>query len=173
MSVTKSSGGSAALRPMARSNAHALKVEPSGQAANLSAVALYRLAGLMEEGRLRGRVCLRDRRLLTISAWLRCNGGAPVVPSAVPQPEILRIWATADAENVRSHKVLERLGLHREGVLPMATYRPNIGGQPRATAVYAWCNRDVNGSPLADTQGQDAASHHGPPAGQRQCPDGD
>ena len=55
------------------------------------------------------------------------------------QPEMLRIWATADAQNNRSHKVLERLGLQREGILRMATYRPNIGGLPRDTAVYAWC----------------------------------
>lgn len=59
------------------------------------------------------------------------------------QPEIFRIWATADAENIRSHTVLERLGLYREGVLRMATYRPNIGGQPRDTALYAWCKDEV------------------------------
>lgn len=58
------------------------------------------------------------------------------------QPEILRIWATADAENFRSHRLLERLGLRREGVLRMATYRPNIGGAPRDTALYAWCKGD-------------------------------
>jgi RimJ/RimL family protein N-acetyltransferase len=54
------------------------------------------------------------------------------------QPEILRIWATADTENVKSRNVLERLGLQCEGILPMATYRPNIGGPPRDTVVYAW-----------------------------------
>jgi [ribosomal protein S5]-alanine N-acetyltransferase len=59
------------------------------------------------------------------------------------QPELFRIWATADAENTRSHKVLERLGLGREGVLRFATYRPNIGGEPRDTALYAWCKRDA------------------------------
>lgn len=59
------------------------------------------------------------------------------------QPEVSRIWATADAENIRSHAVLERLGLIREGVLRMATYRPNIGGEPRDTALYAWCKGDA------------------------------
>ncbi len=58
------------------------------------------------------------------------------------QPGICRIWATADAENLRSHKTLERLGLRREGILRMATYRPNIGGLPRDTAIYAWCKND-------------------------------
>ncbi|HNV60555.1 MAG TPA: GNAT family N-acetyltransferase [Rhodoferax sp.] len=55
------------------------------------------------------------------------------------QPEILRIWATSDALNIRSHRVLERLGLQREGLLRMATYRPNIGGLPRDTVIFAWC----------------------------------
>ncbi|MBI3369467.1 MAG: GNAT family N-acetyltransferase [Burkholderiales bacterium] len=59
------------------------------------------------------------------------------------QPSVLRIWATTDAENVRSAKVLERLGMQREGVLRMATYRPNIGGLPRDTAVYALCKSDA------------------------------
>ncbi len=59
------------------------------------------------------------------------------------QPEILRIWATADAENVRSHRVLERLGMRREGVMRMATYRPNIGGAPRDAVLYAWCRGDA------------------------------
>lgn len=69
--------------------------------------------------------------------------GALVVDWLRAQPEIFRIWATADAENVRSHKLLERLDLQREGVLRMATYRPNIGGNPRDTAIYAWCKRDT------------------------------
>jgi RimJ/RimL family protein N-acetyltransferase len=59
------------------------------------------------------------------------------------QSSVLRIWATTDAENIRSAKVLERVGLLREGVLRMATYRPNIGGLPRDTAVYAICKSDA------------------------------
>jgi len=59
------------------------------------------------------------------------------------QPEILRIWATADAENERSRRLLERIGLRLEGILRMATYRPNIGGKPRDTALYAVCKSDA------------------------------
>ncbi|MBE0549463.1 MAG: GNAT family N-acetyltransferase [Rubrivivax sp.] len=83
---------------------------------------------------------------LARSHWRRGlahKAGTLVVSWLKAQPEILRIWATADAENIRSHKVLERLGLQREGVLRMATYRPNIGGQPRDTVVYAWCTGDA------------------------------
>ena len=53
------------------------------------------------------------------------------------QSEIIRVWASADAENVRSRRLLERLGLQLEGVLRMATVRPNIGGLPRDTVIYA------------------------------------
>jgi ribosomal-protein-alanine N-acetyltransferase len=59
------------------------------------------------------------------------------------QPEILRVWATVDVENVRSIAVLVRSGLQREGVLRMAKYRPNIGGPPRDTAVFSLCKGDV------------------------------
>lgn len=71
------------------------------------------------------------------------EAGQIVVAWLKAQPEIFRIWATADAENTRSHKVLERLGLKREGTLRMASCRPNIGGDPRDTALYAWCKRDA------------------------------
>lgn len=59
------------------------------------------------------------------------------------QPQIVRVWATADAENARSRRLLERLGLRLEGVLRMATMRPNLGGPPRDTALYARCRGDA------------------------------
>jgi hypothetical protein len=71
------------------------------------------------------------------------EAGTLVVNWLKAQPEVLRIWATTDVENIRSHQVLERLGLQREGVLRMATFRPNVGGAPRDTAVYAWCRSDA------------------------------
>ena len=52
--------------------------------------------------------------------------------------EIYRVCATTDAENTRSRCVLEKLGLELEGVLKMATVRPNIGPIPRDTAIYGW-----------------------------------
>lgn len=57
------------------------------------------------------------------------------------QPEILRIWASADVDNLRSRGLLERLGLQLEGILRMATLRPNLGGPPRDTAIYGKLTR--------------------------------
>jgi [ribosomal protein S5]-alanine N-acetyltransferase len=76
------------------------------------------------------------------SAWgkgLASEASSLLVAWLKQQPSILRIWATTDIENLRSAKVLERVGLQREGVLRMASYRPNIGGLPRDTLVYALC----------------------------------
>lgn len=58
------------------------------------------------------------------------------------EPSVLRIWASTDVENIKSAHLLERVGMQREAVLRMATYRPNIGGLPRDTVIYALCKRD-------------------------------
>ena len=72
-----------------------------------------------------GQGCATEAAALLV-AWLR------------RQPSILRIWATTDAENHASANVLRKLGLQLEGVMRKATLRPNIGGPPRDTALYAW-----------------------------------
>lgn len=53
-----------ALLAWARANPRAFKIELLVRATNLSAVSLYRRAGFTEEGRLRGRVRLRDGRFV-------------------------------------------------------------------------------------------------------------
>lgn len=68
---------------------------------------------------------------------LATDAASAVVAWLDTQPEIVRVWASVDVENIRSRRLLERLGLQLEGVLRMATLRPNIGRLPRDTAVYA------------------------------------
>ena len=53
------------------------------------------------------------------------------------QPEIYRVQATCDAENVASARVLEKCGLRYEGRLHCYTVRPNISAAPRDTLMYA------------------------------------
>jgi ribosomal-protein-alanine N-acetyltransferase len=69
------------------------------------------------------------------------DAASTVLTWLAAQQEIVRIWATVDVENTRSRRLLERQGLRLESVLPMATVRPNIGGGPRDTAVYARTKR--------------------------------
>lgn len=47
-----------------------------------------------------------------------------------------RVYATCDAENLASIRVLEKTGLSLEGVLRKDVIRPNISQEPRDTCVY-------------------------------------
>lgn len=90
--------------------------------------------------------------LLAHDAWGQGFGteaGGLLVGWLRRQPEILRIWATTDSDNTRSTRVLGKLGLQPEGVLRMATWRPQLGGRPRDTAVFAWV-RDAQVAVAAD-----------------------
>ena len=51
-------------------------------------------------------------------------------------PSVAKVWATCDAENVASARVLEKLGLTREAVLPRWRVRPNLGPEPRDAYLY-------------------------------------
>jgi ribosomal-protein-alanine N-acetyltransferase len=73
---------------------------------------------------------------------LAFDAAAAVLQWLDTQSHILRIWATVDSENLRSRRLLERLGLQLEGVMRCATFRPNIGGPPRDTAIYARTKND-------------------------------
>lgn len=79
--------------------------------------------------------------MLAREAWGRGYGSEAarlLVGWLQRQPQIVRIQATTDIDNTRSARLLEKLGLAREGVLRRATVRPQLGGEARDTAVYAW-----------------------------------
>jgi ribosomal-protein-alanine N-acetyltransferase len=50
---------------------------------------------------------------------------------------LTRIWASCDVDNLSSARVLEKVGLTREGTLRAAAVRPNLTLQPRDAVVYA------------------------------------
>ena len=52
-------------------------------------------------------------------------------------PGVYRVWATCDAENLASARVLEKTGLLLEGRLRRCTIRPNISLVPRDTLTFA------------------------------------
>lgn len=60
-----------------------------------------------------------------------------VVNWAISLPTIYRVWATCDAENIASAKVLEKSGLVCEGRLRCYQVRPNISAIPRDALMYA------------------------------------
>jgi ribosomal-protein-alanine N-acetyltransferase len=78
--------------------------------------------------------------LLNRSFWF--NGYATEAARAVVQwasslPEVWRVAATCDIDNVASARVLEKVGLTLEAVLRRAIVRPNISSEPRDALLYA------------------------------------
>jgi len=51
------------------------------------------------------------------------------------QPEIHRVWAMCDVDNLASARVMEKSGMQREGRLRRWTVLPNMGAGPRDF----WC----------------------------------
>ena len=60
-----------------------------------------------------------------------------VVSWAFAQPEIYRVWATCDVENVGSARLLERVGMQHEGVLRRWLIHPNVSAEPRDCLCYS------------------------------------
>ncbi|HEY9620882.1 MAG TPA: GNAT family N-acetyltransferase [Crinalium sp.] len=60
-----------------------------------------------------------------------------VVEWAISLPNIYRVWATCDVENLASVRVLEKCGLVFEGRLRCYSIRPNISTIPRDALMYA------------------------------------
>ncbi len=59
---------------------------------------------------------------------------------AIAQPEIHRVWATCDVDNLASARVMEKAGMQREGLLRRWIIHPNISDHPRDS----WCYARVN-----------------------------
>jgi RimJ/RimL family protein N-acetyltransferase len=60
-----------------------------------------------------------------------------VVHWALAQPTIYRVWATCDIDNVASARLLERVGMEREGVLRQWLVHPNVSDTPRDCFCYS------------------------------------
>ncbi len=60
-----------------------------------------------------------------------------VVDWTIAQPEIYRIWAVCDVDNHASARVLEKIGMQREGVLRRWLFHQNIDKKPRDCYSYS------------------------------------
>ena len=60
-----------------------------------------------------------------------------LVEWAFRQESIYRVWALCDVENQASWRVLEKVGMQREGVLRRQIVHPNISDEPRDCYCYA------------------------------------
>jgi [ribosomal protein S5]-alanine N-acetyltransferase len=60
-----------------------------------------------------------------------------LVAWAMDQPEIYRVWAVCDPENVASARLLESVGMQLEGRLRRWLVHPNMSDSPRDCLCYA------------------------------------
>ena len=60
-----------------------------------------------------------------------------VIEWAMAQEKIYRVWATCDVENLASARVLEKVGMQREGILRRFIVHPNICDEPRDSYCYS------------------------------------
>ncbi|MGI9175282.1 MAG: GNAT family N-acetyltransferase [Rhodothermales bacterium] len=56
---------------------------------------------------------------------------------ALDQPEIYRFWSFCDVENKASARVMEKVGMQREGILRRWVLHPNVSDEPRDCYCYA------------------------------------
>jgi ribosomal-protein-alanine N-acetyltransferase len=60
-----------------------------------------------------------------------------VVEWAIARPQIYRVWAVCDLDNHASVRVLEKIGMAREGRLRRWAISPNLSAEPRDCWCYA------------------------------------
>ena len=102
---------------------------------------------LKEDGELAGMITARPDEwrvdlgyVLGRNFWGRgymTEAVRAVVDYLLSEPEVFRVWAVCDVENLASARVLEKAGMRREGVLRRWAVHPNMGGEPRDCFCYA------------------------------------
>jgi ribosomal-protein-alanine N-acetyltransferase len=60
-----------------------------------------------------------------------------VIEWAFKQPEISRVWAVCDIDNLASARVMEKAGMTREGTLRRWSVHPNVSVEPRDSFCYS------------------------------------
>ena len=60
-----------------------------------------------------------------------------IIAWALKQKEIHRVWAVCDVDNLASARVMEKVGMQREGILKRWSVHPNISAEPRDSYCYA------------------------------------
>jgi RimJ/RimL family protein N-acetyltransferase len=92
------------------------------------------VGGAIEKHRMQFGYCLaRD-------AWGKgyaTEAASAFVAAALRSPDIKRVQAYCDVENSASARVLEKIGLEREGTLRRYLVLPNLGNEPRDVYLYA------------------------------------
>ena len=99
------------------------------------------------EGELIGGIALRHQGFKVDFGYVMAraqwgNGFAAealqsLVDWAMTQPDVFRAWAVCDAENAASARVMEKVGMTREGILRRWMRHPQAGDTPRDCLCYS------------------------------------
>ena len=76
---------------------------------------------------------------LSRSEWGRgyaTEAARTLIDWAIGQPQVVRIWTVVDVDNVASIRVLEKVGMIREGLLKRWSIHPNVSPEPRDFYAY-------------------------------------
>jgi RimJ/RimL family protein N-acetyltransferase len=65
------------------------------------------------------------------------EAGRAIIEWTFQQPTLYRVYATTDVKNLASQRVLEKVGMQREGHLRRYIIHPNISDIPRDSYIYA------------------------------------
>ncbi len=60
-----------------------------------------------------------------------------IVDWGLGQDGIFRIWALCDVDNLASARVMEKIGMQREGILRRWILHPNVSSEPRDVFCYS------------------------------------
>ena len=101
----------------------------------------------LQEGRVIGMIGCRVREhaadigyVLSRNHWNRgyiTEAAKAIVDWASSLEFIYRVWAVCDVENKASARVLEKVGMQREGILRRYIVHPNVSPEPRDCFVYS------------------------------------
>jgi RimJ/RimL family protein N-acetyltransferase len=107
-----------------------------------------------DHDRLIGMVACRVRShaadigyVLARAYWNRgyiTEAARSVVEWAANLEPIFRVWAVCDTANEASARVLEKIGMTREGILRRWSLHPNVSAEPRDCFVYAKVRGEVS-----------------------------
>jgi [ribosomal protein S5]-alanine N-acetyltransferase len=61
----------------------------------------------------------------------------PVIDWGLSQDGIFRVWALCDVDNPASARVMEKIGMRREGILRRCIIHPNVSDDPRDVYCYS------------------------------------
>ena len=102
---------------------------------------------ILSDGRLIGGISIRVREftadvgyVIARQYWGKGYGTEALralIEWVMQQPGLFRVWAVCDVENIASARVMEKVGMKREGILRRWVMHPQVSDTPRDCLCYS------------------------------------